>query len=189
MTGADRRSELHDGLACAMPGVGFEPTSSCERRLLRPLPLPIWAPGPGVGSYPEPLGRRGVHPGTPSRSARTRHESRANSRIAHHAGVVELVDTPALGAGGRKPLGVQVPPPACVRFHLQNRIFLEDDPAGFLVPSRRPCSQCVFPRCRQDRHPGGPRERDIGGLCRDRRVGLRQPRLVAPSMPFVRELP
>jgi hypothetical protein len=26
--------------------------------------------------------------------------------------VVELVDTPALGAGGRKPLGVQVPPPA-----------------------------------------------------------------------------
>src|SRR5271163_2292903 len=30
----------------AMPGVGLEPTSSCERRLLRPLPLPIWAPGP-----------------------------------------------------------------------------------------------------------------------------------------------
>jgi hypothetical protein len=26
--------------------------------------------------------------------------------------VVELVDTPALGAGGRKPLGVRVPPPA-----------------------------------------------------------------------------
>src|ERR1700680_4813725 len=28
------------------------------------------------------------------------------------AGVVELVDTPALGAGGRKPLGVRVPSPA-----------------------------------------------------------------------------
>ncbi len=30
----------------------------------------------------------------------------------HHAGVVELVDTLALGASGRLPLGVRVPPPA-----------------------------------------------------------------------------
>src|ERR1700712_693148 len=34
------------------------------------------------------------------------------SQPAARPGVVELVDTPALGAGGRKPLGVQVPPPA-----------------------------------------------------------------------------
>src|SRR6476646_2049535 len=35
------------------------------------------------------------------------------SRAPPRAGVVELVDTPALGAGGRKPLVVRVPPPAC----------------------------------------------------------------------------
>ena len=30
----------------------------------------------------------------------------------HNAGVAKLADAPALGAGGRKPLGVRVPPPA-----------------------------------------------------------------------------
>jgi hypothetical protein len=32
--------------------------------------------------------------------------------MANDARVVELADTPALGAGGRKPLGVRVPPRA-----------------------------------------------------------------------------
>src|ERR1700736_4156060 len=35
---------------------------------------------------------------------------------ASRAGVVELVDTPALGAGGRKLLWVRVPPPASARW-------------------------------------------------------------------------
>ena len=36
----------------------------------------------------------------------------AQIALTAHAGVVELVDTPALGAGGRKALGVRVPSPA-----------------------------------------------------------------------------
>ena len=44
------------------------------------------------------------------------------------AGVVELEDTPALGAGGRKPMGVRVPPPAfflvcpCEAVAISNRV-------------------------------------------------------------------
>jgi hypothetical protein len=102
-----RRAALAGAL---MPGVGLEPTSSCERRLLRPLPLPIWAPGPGVGSY---CARSDSQRARRRRSARTLRERWSAWRLGRCArGVVELVDTPALGAGGRKPLGVQVPPPA-----------------------------------------------------------------------------
>jgi hypothetical protein len=41
-----------------------------------------------------------------------RHWSRVKPRLGGHAGVVKLANTPALGAGARKSLGVQVPPPA-----------------------------------------------------------------------------
>src|SRR4051794_40177433 len=37
---------------------------------------------------------------------------RVRRYVVARAGVVELVDTPALGAGARESLGVRVPPPA-----------------------------------------------------------------------------
>lgn len=38
------------------------------------------------------------------------------------AGVAELADAPALGAGDRKVLGVQIPPPAPISFTLKSQL-------------------------------------------------------------------
>ena len=79
-----------------MPGVGLEPTSSCERRLLRPLPLPIWAPGPLWGSYsqrPRSCRARGVDWRRSARTGRGRRlgaaaaSRRGRGGIGRHAGL------------------------------------------------------------------------------------------------------
>ena len=91
ITGPGRRS-----WAGAMPGVGLEPTSSCERRLLRPLPLPIWAPGPLWGSYsqrPRSCRARGVDWRRSARTGRGRRlgaaaaSRRGRGGIGRHAGL------------------------------------------------------------------------------------------------------
>lgn len=43
--------------------------------------------------------------------------------VGINAGVVKLADTPALGAGGRNPVGVQVSPPAQERTSCGFRIW------------------------------------------------------------------
>ena len=68
-------------------------------------------------------------------------------RSGARAGVVELVDTPALGAGGRKPLGVRVPSPAPAHAgcHLCTWDACADPSFGAVFPRRVPQTHTTEP--------------------------------------------